>query len=317
MDHRRGGKGNSHFSCAGVGREWIASPAEPPRSRYIRVQGVDLHYLEWGIPTAPPLLLLHGGAAHAHWWDHIAPTFARNYRVVALDLRGHGESGWLVPPAYEVEDYVADVGEVIAALHLVHPVVIGHSLGGFVAMAYALAAPRTVGGLVVIDIGPRLTSSRFMRLLRTVPPPVYRDEAELISRFRLLPVDTSAPPALVHHIARHSVRRQVDGSLRLKFDRATLTRGVRDLRTQLAQISCPTLFVRGEKSRHVSAAMLQTLVTLCPRAQGVDIAGAGHHVFLDQPQAFLRAVQAFLREVRGQANDTQVTDKGGPHERIE
>lgn len=306
--NRRGGKDSSFLLWDGGDGEWIASPAGTPRSRFVRVQGVDLHSLEWGLPTAPPLLLLHGGAAHAHWWDHIAPTLARDYRVIALDLRGHGESGWLVPPAYEVEDYVADVGEVIRALYLPRPVLIGHSLGGFVAMAYALAAPQTVGGLVVIDIGPRLGNGRFMRLLRTVPPPVYRDDAELISRFRLLPVDTSAPPTLLHHIARQSVRRQADGSLRLKCDRATLTRGVRDLRAQLTQISCPTLFVRGEKSRHVSAAMLQTMVTLCPRARGVEITGAGHHVFLDQPEAFLGAVRVFLREVRGQTNDVQAAD---------
>ncbi|MCS6924619.1 MAG: alpha/beta hydrolase [Candidatus Binatia bacterium] len=305
---RGGERDNSHLSRDGVEGERVASPVGTPRSHFIRVQGVDLHCLEWGMPTAPPLLLLHGGAAHAHWWDHIAPAFAQDHRVFALDLRGHGESGWVVPPAYEVEDYVADVGEVIRALHLPRPVLIGHSLGGFVAMAYALAAPETVGGLVVIDIGPRLGGSRFMRLLRTVPPPVYRDEAELISRFRLLPVDTSAPLPLLHHIARQSVRRQVDGSLRLKCDRAALVRGVRDLRAQLTQISCPTLFVRGEQSRHVSAALLRTMVTLCPRAQGVEIAGAGHHVFLDQPHAFLRAVQTFLRKVRGQTNATEVAE---------
>lgn len=279
-----------------------------PRSHFIRVQGVDLHCLEWGTPTAPPLLLLHGGAAHAHWWDHIAPAFAQDYRVLALDLRGHGDSGWFVPPAYEVEDYVADVAEVMTALNLVRPVLIGHSLGGFVAMACAIAAPQAVRALVVVDIGTRLGGSRFLRLLRAVPPPVYRDEADLLSRFRLLPVETSASPALLREIARHSVRAQVDGSLRLKCDRATLTRGPRDLRAQLAQIHCPTLFVRGEKSDNVSAATLHTLATCCPRAQGVAIEGAGHHVFLDQPEAFLRAVQTFLGAVLSQENNERVTE---------
>ena len=76
-----------------------------PTSRFIRVNGLSLHYLEWGEATNPALILLHGGSAHAHWWDHIAPTLARTYRVLALDLRGHGESAWTHPPAYEIADY--------------------------------------------------------------------------------------------------------------------------------------------------------------------------------------------------------------------
>jgi len=300
MGQQKEDRNSSHplASNGGRGEDGItAHQRGAPRSHFIRVQGVDLHCLEWGTATAPPLLLLHGGAAHAHWWDHIAPALAQDYHVFALDLRGHGDSGWFMPPAYEVEDYAADVAEVITALHLTQAVLIGHSLGGFVAMRYAVATPQMVRALVVVDIGMRLGGSRFMQLLRTVPPPAYKDEADLLARFRLLPAATSASPALLRNIARHSVRVHLDGSLRLTCDRATFTHGPRDLRGQLAQMRCPTLFMRGEKSDNVSAATLHAMVTLCPRARGVEIAGAGHHVFLDQPQAFLGAVQTFLRAV--------------------
>jgi pimeloyl-ACP methyl ester carboxylesterase len=79
---------------------------------------VQLHYLEWGDSTNPPLILLHGGSAHAHWWDHIASALGQDYRVLALDFRGHGDSSWVHPPAYEIEDYVADVAAFVAALKL-------------------------------------------------------------------------------------------------------------------------------------------------------------------------------------------------------
>ena len=76
---------------------------------FFTVGGVQLYYHEWGHPTAPSLVLLHGGAAQAHWWDHLAPALAEQYHVVAPDLRGHGDSSWVSPPAYEIEDYVGDV----------------------------------------------------------------------------------------------------------------------------------------------------------------------------------------------------------------
>ena len=268
-----------------------------PRSHFIRVQSTDLHYLEWGSPANPSLVLLHGGAAHAHWWDHIAPRLARYYRVLAFDLRGHGYSGWIVPPAYEVEDYVADLEEVIATLNLAPLILLGHSLGGFVALTYASAHPAALRALVVVDIGARLGGSRFMRLLRSVPSPVYQDEADLLRRFRLLPVETHVTPALIQYIARSSVLSQVDGGLRLKCDRATLTRESRDLNARLGQITCPTLFLRGRDSLNLSAETLSKLVALCPQAQGVDIAGAGHHVFLDQPASFMDVIHGFLGEV--------------------
>ena len=140
-----------------------------------------------GNPTAPPLVLLHGGAAHAHWWDHLAPLLAEQYHVVALDLRGHGDSSWVVPPAYEIEDYVGDLEEAFAALHLESPVLVGHSLGGFIALTYATRHAATLRGLIVVDMGFRLRSSRTMRFLRNMPSPHYENEDEVLRRFQLFP----------------------------------------------------------------------------------------------------------------------------------
>jgi len=269
-----------------------------PVDRFITVSDFTLHYLEWGTPTNPPLLLLHGGSAHAHWWDHIAGDLAREYRVVALDLRGHGDSTWMTPPAYEIEDYVADLEGVIAELGLASLSLLGHSLGGFIALTYASAHAETLRALVVVDMGLRLRQSRRLRLLSRLPAPIYQDEADLLNRFRLLPTDTRATSALLRSLARHSVRSLEDGRLTLKFDRATLTREPRDLASRLPRITCSALFLRGSDSQNLPAARLAELVTLCPRAHGLDIPGAGHHVFLDNPAAFLGAVRSFLNDTR-------------------
>lgn len=273
-----------------------AESSVTPRECSLRVQCVELHYLEWGTPTNPPLLLLHGGSAHAHWWDHIATDLARDYWVLAFDLRGHGDSGWVVPPAYEIEDYVADLAQIVAALGLVSPILIGHSLGGFIALSYASAHAERLRALVVVDMGVRLRNSRFIRLLRHLPPPIYRDEKDVLRRFRLLPAETRAASVLLHHIARHSVRPLQDGLLQLKCDRATLAREPRTVLSCLPKITCPTLFMRGTESRTLSPDALSEMVHRCPSARGVEIPEAGHHVFLDNPAVFLEVVRQFLEE---------------------
>ncbi len=265
-----------------------------PSSHHIYLNGTRLHYLEWGAATMPALILLHGGAAHAHWWDHLAPIFAPHYRVIALDLRGHGDSSWAIPPAYQIDDYVADVTALIAQLALAPLTLLGHSLGGFIALAYAIAQPQLVRRLIVVDMRARLSSRRYMRLLQALPSPVYQDEQDLLRRFRLLPADTHASPQLLRSIARHSVRPSTARQLQLKSDRAAFTRVPCDLEGQLARLTCPTLFIRGQDSRYLSARSLAELTQTCPDARGVEIPRAGHHVFLDNPADFLQAVQDFL-----------------------
>ena len=267
-----------------------------PTSRFIHVNGLALHYLEWGEAANPALVLLHGGSAHAHWWDHIAPALARTHRVLALDLRGHGESAWAHPPAYEIADYVADLEGVITALDLDTPVLVGHSLGGFVALCYATTGTMNQGACVIVDSGPRLRPSRTMRLLRSLPPPVYSTEADVYTRFRLLPAETRATPELLRHIALHSVRPDRTGRFHPKSDRAVMTRQPCDLEWQLPRIACPILFIRGQHSRALPAERWADLVQACPQAAGMEIPQAGHHVFLDQPAAFLDTVTTFLHE---------------------
>src|SRR5207237_6811700 len=120
--------------------------------RFVAVNGIRLHVLDWG-GSGPPLILLHGIARHAHTFDHIAPEFSRHYRVIAVDMRGHGDSGWSAEGAYLVQDYVKDLEGLIDQLRLRNVTLLGNSTGGRVAQVYAGLHPANVDRLIVDDGG--------------------------------------------------------------------------------------------------------------------------------------------------------------------
>src|SRR5712664_2280318 len=109
--------------------------------RTLRVNGLDLSFLEWGPSGAPALCFLHGGAAHAHWFDAVLPPFVPGHHVVSLDQRGHGRSAWAVPPAYATEDFASDLLAIMDRLGWERTVLVGHSMGGHNAMAFSAWHP--------------------------------------------------------------------------------------------------------------------------------------------------------------------------------
>src|SRR5262244_3350893 len=163
------------------------------RSRVVRVGRLGLHYLEWGSADHPPLLFLHGGSAHAHWFDAVAPAFADRYHAVALDQRGHDESEWSRPPAF-----ASDLRGVIERLGWRQAVVIGHSMGGHNAMAFAAWHPEHVRALVVVDSRPSIPEERLKQLrargYRALR--LHRTRPDAVAAFHLLPRETTADPRL-------------------------------------------------------------------------------------------------------------------------
>jgi pimeloyl-ACP methyl ester carboxylesterase len=119
----------------------------------IQVNGLRLQVYRWGRPELRPALLLHSLAAHSHWWDGVAPLLAEHFQVVALDLRGHGGSDWVEPAAYRTVDYAGDIVAVLDALGWRSPLVIGHSLGGYIGVNLASLHPDRVGALVIVESG--------------------------------------------------------------------------------------------------------------------------------------------------------------------
>src|SRR4051812_7982643 len=143
------------LSCLG---ESLLTAQPPYQDRFITVNGLRLHYLDWGSPDKPPFILLHGIGRVAHSFDHIAPQFSSRYHVIALDMRGHGDSAWSPEGAYLVEDYVKDLAAMVEQLNLRGLTLLGNSTGGRVVQVYAGQHPDRMSRLVVEDVGPERTN---------------------------------------------------------------------------------------------------------------------------------------------------------------
>jgi len=264
----------------------------------VRANGLRLHVVTWGARTRPPVVLLHGGSAHARWWDFVAERLAGRHHVIAPDLRGHGDSEHAAPPRYGIEEYVHDLEALVRALDVDTFGLVGHSLGSFVALRFTELHPRAVRCLVTVDGRPRSSRGRRASLLtrlQHLPHPRFTDVEDAVRRFRLLPSATSASPDILRHVVETGIRPLPDGGLTFKFDRATFAHyeGL-DLTDAIAGLRCPALFVRGSESSFVDAGGLARMAALCPGARTAEIAGAHHHIMLDQPVALAATLDTFL-----------------------
>lgn len=256
-----------------------------------------LHLFEWDAPGRPGICFLHGGAAHAHWFDRVIPAFTGRFHVVALDQRGHGLSAWPSPPAYATEDFARDLGGVLDALGWARAVLVGHSMGGHNAMAFAASHPGRVAGLVVADSRPSLPEERLaqLRARGRRPPRRHASQDAAVAAFRLLPPETVADRDLLAHLARAGVVER-DGGWSYRFDPASAhERRPVDAWPLLGRITAPTLIVRGERSPIMTPEIAERLRASIPGAALVEIAGTYHHLVLDAPERFAGVVDEFLK----------------------
>jgi pimeloyl-ACP methyl ester carboxylesterase len=194
-----------------------AAVAQVGESGEVVVEGAPIRYQAWGPRTDAGLVLVHGGAAHSHWWDHLAPLLAKDRRVVALDLSGHGESGRR--ETYALATWAAETIAVARDAFADPPVIIGHSMGGMVALAAAARFGTELGGVMTIDtpvltVTPEEMAARDQ--LAFGPPRVYGSLEQIIAKFRVIPEQETLPYILAH-IAETSVR-EVPGGWSWKFD---------------------------------------------------------------------------------------------------
>jgi pimeloyl-ACP methyl ester carboxylesterase len=266
--------------------------------RKARINGLELHWLEAGPAGAPPVGFLHGGAAHAHWFDFVAAGFNRDLRVRSLDLRGHGDSDWADPPAYAFADYASDVHAVAEKLDLRDFVLVGHSMGGMVSLVYASTYPGRVGKLVIVDTTMHMSEASIARLreMGTRASSRYATHEELITRYRLLPAGThTAAPDVIRHVARHSGRQIADGDWRHKFDRGLYSIFARrDAMPMWSSIRVPTLLVKGARSNRVNDGIVAAIRARAPQLEFAEVADSDHHVTLDNPSGFVHVVRSFL-----------------------
>jgi pimeloyl-ACP methyl ester carboxylesterase len=272
-----------------------------PESRFVEVAGARIHYLRWGDRARPGLLLVHGNAAHAHWWDFIAPFLARDYNVAAIDLSGMGDSDWR-QNGYAMETFAREelaVCEDAGMFKLDEPpVIVGHSFGGFVTMLTGGLYGDRLAGVVIVDSPvnpPDRPGGPPKRAIK--PHNVYPSLAAAMARFRLMPPQTSENLYLVDWVARNSLK-EVAGGFTWKFDPAIWQRfSIGDTAERLKATRCRIAVLRGEHSVLLPPQIGEYMFNLLGRsAPMVEIPQAQHHIMLDQPLALVAALRALLAD---------------------
>jgi pimeloyl-ACP methyl ester carboxylesterase len=266
-------------------------------SHFVEVDGSRLHYLDYGTAGRSSILCVHGGAAHAHWFDFFAQGFSTDFHVRALDFRGHGDSQWMTPPDYTYEVYAADLAAVVEKLGLHDFILIGHSMGGLVSLLYTATYPGRIRALILVDSTLRMTEDR-VALLRNVgnrPGSRYATREEFLTHYRLRPDGTTAAPEIIRHLAERGGRQLPDGTWTHKFDRNVYAqRNSFDGIPYCRKITIPTLMVKGGRSPRVTPQLIAEAQAQCPSLELAEVPHADHHVFLDNPPGFERVVKEFF-----------------------
>ena len=253
--------------------------------------GISLHFLAWGKPESPPLVLLHGGGANAHWWDHIAADLSGQHHVIALDFRGHGDSDY--PEELEVGAFNADLEALCRHLGTNSVSLVGHSMGAQVALDHAARHPET-RRIILLDLarGGSRRSRRVARLALSLRR-TYPTRQEAIDRYRVIPPSAHMDARLLRQIAEQSVRSEEDGRWGFKFDPRWFGVPPRPA-PDLSQVNQPLLLLRGEESELLSPEGAAAFIDELSNARLVTVARAGHHVLLDQPRGTLAPLLDFL-----------------------
>lgn len=283
-----------------------------PRSGYYVSQRLRLHYSEWGDPGAPPLILQHGGRDHGRSWDRVVEALLPDWRIIAPDLRGHGDSEWAADGAYAMEDFLYDHAMLFDALKIDRATVVGHSLGGNIALRHAAIRPERIARLAAIEglgpspaaharlaaepIGDRLANwitARSRALVR--PRRVYATLDEAIAR--LHDVHPHFSPDLARHLATYGVT-AVDGGYCFKSDPAMATLPPHDIswpeREELWRaVRCDTLLIYGRDS-WASDPLVDGRAAHFAHARVEMIEKAGHWPHHDQPAGFIALLRGFL-----------------------
>jgi pimeloyl-ACP methyl ester carboxylesterase len=261
------------------------------------VNGLRIHYLEWGAPDKQPLIMLHGIGRVAHTFDHIAPHFLSKYHVMAVDMRGHGDSDWDPKGAYLVEDYVKDIEGLAQQLGLQNIVIWGNSTGGRVAQVFAGLHPELVAAVVSEDVGPERpnqVAESVTRQLKQEDEKGWASEDELLSQLKSS--NSRTPEEILRAYAHYGSKRRSDGRIIWKRDPAIGNGFVpTELWRFVRAIKSPIIYIVGGRSTIVPLATQVELKKVLPQVEIATIPGAGHYPSEENPAEFLKIVDAFLK----------------------
>jgi esterase len=259
------------------------------------------HLLEWGEPSRPTLLLLHGGNQSAHSWDLVSLHLADRFHIIALDQRGHGDSEWARDADYSSNAMAADACAVLEALRIVSVTVVGHSMGGMNTMRLAVDQPESADRVVLVDIGPELSDQGTKTIRNFVTENREFDDVEHFVQS----VQKYDPYRSREHIERtvkYNLLQRADGKYVSKRDHGPRLATTRTQREQsdlfslrdAEKIPQPTLLIRGADSNVLTADAAQRFVDALPDGRLETVADSGHNVHGQNTIGFLRALVPFL-----------------------
>ena len=279
-----------------------------PEDRFVEANGMRFHYLDWGNPEAPDMLLLHGFAQTCHSWDFVALAFCDRYHVVALDQRGHGDSDWSESGDYSPETQQDDIAAVASEIGLRDFVLMGLSMGGRNSFTYAATHPDEVRALVVVDAGPQNMRTGSQKIRNFVQ---QEDELDSIEDFvqRVLQYNPLRNPVQVRGSILHNLKQLPSGKWTWKYDKRFRQPGGRRFQQDpqtterlwgyMESLACPTLVVRGAESDIIALDTADGMHKRIPNGRLATVDNAGHLVMGDNPSGFERAVTEFLGELDG------------------
>jgi pimeloyl-ACP methyl ester carboxylesterase len=272
----------------------------PEAKRLVAFDGVVLNYLDWG-GTGTPIVFLHGGALTAHSWDLVCLGLRDDWQCIALDLRGHGDSGW--SDSYSVETSVEDIATLCRHRGLARVHLVGNSLGGTIAAHFAATHPSLVASLTLVDVGPNIDFAATQRIRdyieRTDGTVDLQTAVEIGMQFNSQ-IDREA---LLYRLM-YATRVGKDGHIYWKQDRRRMRDhdyflGKVDEIARIAPtIHVPVLVARGGRSRVFSDEAAQACAAAFPHGRWVRIDDAGHNIQEANPAGLVAALNDFLRDVR-------------------
>ena len=268
---------------------------------YVEANGLKFHYLDWGDPANPPLVLLHGVGQTCHTWDLFAAAMSPHFHVMAFDQRGHGDTDWAADKDYSRRSMVKDVEAFTTALGLDRFFLTGMSMGGANSLSFTANNPDRVEALVVVDVGPRVENKgvqnirNFMKDFREFD--TLDEAAAVIHKF-----NPRRPLEIIRkYTVVYNLKQLPSGKWTWKYDtyfseghsRIDVKQMQQELSQEVKKITCPTLLVKGAESDVLSLDGARLLQTAIPGSKFALVAGAGHSVMGDNPPGFEAAVREF------------------------
>jgi len=271
---------------------------------WLELDGLRIHYTEWGAAAAPPVVLLHGLNVQCHTWDPIARVLAEDYHVIAMDMRGHGDSDWS-RAGYRVRSMARDVHGLIAALGLGPVHLVGHSAGVRVAIAVAGEKPETIRSLALSDAGPANSRSGAVAMREFIQATTnlrgFRDEAD--AREFYLRWHPEWTPEFIDLHVKYQLRVNWAGKLVPKADPdvqwitgSVSLPDVEYLWKMARELVMPTLLMVGRKSNVLDEEVVNRMLAEMPNAK-VRWFDSGHYFMRENPDEFNAVLGSHLKDL--------------------